>query len=110
MSPVTSMEKVTDEAGLASAIAGKKTAVLFHSTWCPFCRSFWPTFQKETARAPGWTPIEAVIDEEENPLWEKFSLDIVPSVLFFEQGKLVKRLDGRAGVGLTAKQLSASLS
>jgi thiol-disulfide isomerase/thioredoxin len=104
------METVTDEAGLTAAIASEKTAVLFHTTWCPFCRSFRPTFVKEAAKAPAWRALEAVIDDESNPLWDKFSLDIVPAVLFFDRGKLVKRLDGKAGVGLGAAQLSAALS
>jgi len=104
------MEKVTDEASLDAATKGKKAVVLFHTTWCPFCRSFLPEFERETRRAPAVTPIEAVIDEEENPLWEKYSIDIVPTVLFFDAGKLVRRLDGKAGRGLAARDLAAALA
>ena len=51
-----------------------------------------------------------MIDEEENPLWEAYKIDIVPTVIFFESGKALRRLDGRAGVGLTGKDLAAALA
>ena len=59
-------------------------------------------WEAQTKKAPAWEPIEAVIDDEDNPLWDKYSVNIVPTVLFFDQGKVVKRLDGKGGVGLKA--------
>jgi hypothetical protein len=32
-------------------------------------------------------------------------VDVVPTVLVFEKGKVKKRLDGAAGIGLSEKQL-----
>jgi thiol-disulfide isomerase/thioredoxin len=101
------MQKVTDEAGLDAALGADKTIVLFHTTWCPFCRSFLPEFVRQTQAKPG--VVEAVIDDEDNSLWEKYSIEIVPTVLFFEKGKVVRRLDGKPYVGLTAGDLAAAL-
>src|SRR5436305_1648281 len=101
------MQKVTDEAGLDAALTGK-TVVLFHTTWCPFCRSFLPVFVRQTKKTQG--VIEAVIDDEENPLWDKYSIEIVPTVIFFDGKKPVRRLDGRPMAGLTAGDLEAALA
>ena len=40
-------------------------------------------------------------------LCEKFSVEVFPTVLFFEEGKVSKRLDGLAGAGLNRQQLEA---
>ena len=37
---------------------------------------------------------------------DKYSVEVIPTVLFFENGAVVKRLDGILGVGLSEKQLS----
>jgi len=104
------VKRVTDERSLEAALRGKKAVVLFHATWCPFCTSFVPSFVKATSAAPGYEVIEAVIDEDENPLWDKLSIAIVPTVIFFEDGKPVRRLDGKAGVGLKASDLERALA
>lgn len=56
-----------------------------------------------------WVPVEAAIDEEENPLWDEYSIEIVPTVLFFENGKVVRRLDGKPGRGLAGRDLGEAL-
>jgi thiol-disulfide isomerase/thioredoxin len=102
------MKRVEQAEQLDKAIAGKKAVVLFHATWCPFCRAFWPVFERATA-GKKLAAIEAVIDDEDNELWAKYDLEVVPAVLFFEGGKVVRRLDGQPGVGLTEADLSEAL-
>lgn len=41
---------------------------------------------------------------------EKYSIDIVPTVLYFENGKVSKRLDGAPGMGLSETQLKQLIS
>jgi len=38
-------------------------------------------------------------------LCEKYSVDVVPTVLVFEKGAVTERLDGKQGAGLSEKQL-----
>lgn len=102
------MKRVETSADLQAAVAGKKTTVLFHATWCGYCRRYRPVFEAETAKA-SFEVVEAVIDDEENPIWDEHAIELVPTVLFFEAGKVVKRLDGRPGVGLTRDELAAAL-
>lgn len=104
------MKAVTEEDELRQAVDGRRTAVLFHATWCPFCRSYRPVFDEVmTTRGGGWEPVEAILDDEENVLWDRFDIDVVPTVLFFEDGEVVNRVDGRPGQGLTAQDLARVL-
>jgi hypothetical protein len=45
------------------------------------------------------------VDDYDNPLWEEYSIGVVPTVLLFEEGTVCRRLDGRFGYGLSEKQL-----
>jgi len=102
------MQRVTDEAGLEKAIAGRRTVALFHASWCPFCRDFRPVFERMT-RGGERTPVDVLVDDEANPLWERYGIETVPSVLFFDDGRLVRRLDGRPGAGLTKADLAREM-
>lgn len=87
--------------------AGKKI-VLFYSSWCPFCLSFMPAFDKTAGAAPN-VFLKVCIDNTAE-LEEAFGIEVVPTVLFFESGKLVKRLDGALGRGLTEDKLAGFIS
>jgi hypothetical protein len=41
-----------------------------------------------------------------NPLWEKYRIEVVPTVLFFKEKKVSERLDGVLMVGLNEEQIS----
>lgn len=77
--------------------------VLFYSAWCPFCTSFLPVYDKAAAAAPARFARLRTDDLEE--LEDRFGVEVVPTVLFFRNGKLEKRLDGLLGRGLNADQL-----
>ena len=82
----------------------EKTIALFYSSWCPFCKSFLPTFNKHAAKKDSDIFIQVQIDEDENPMWETYFLDAVPSIIIFENGKISRRLDCQRGLGLNEKQ------
>ena len=77
--------------------------ILFYAPWCPFCQRFLPVFEKHAERHPD-SCFSASTDELDD-CEEEYSVKVVPTVIFFEKGKLVKRLDGAPGQGLTEKQL-----
>ena len=103
------MRTVMDASDLDPALKGRRAVVLFHATWCPFCRRFKPTFDEVASGQRAWEPMEVLLEEDENPLWERFGIEVVPTVLFFDDGKLVRRIDGEAGVGLEASDLRPAL-
>jgi len=79
---------------------------LFYASWCPFCRSFLPVFKKYAQTPSDALFIQVKIDEDENPLWEEYSLEAVPSAILFENKQVTKRLDCPLGRGLNEKQFS----
>jgi thioredoxin 1 len=80
-----------------------KLMVLFYATWCPFSRAFLSTY---LAHASAGEPCYArMIVDDEDALVERYKIDVFPTVLFFEQGRLVNRLDGVFHRGLSEGQL-----
>ena len=77
--------------------------VLFYASWCPFSQKFLPIFKKY-AQENSQSCLRVKIDDKAK-LCEKYSVDVVPTVLLFEKGAVTKRLDGLPGAGLDEKQL-----
>jgi thiol-disulfide isomerase/thioredoxin len=82
--------------------------VLFYASWCPFSLLFLPIFEQQ-AKAQEQNFIRIIIDHEES-LCEKYSVAVFPTIIFFEKGKVSKRLDGISGVGLDEKKLTDLIS
>jgi thioredoxin 1 len=78
----------------------------FLAEWCPFCRSFEPKFEGLAGTTPAHLAIADVTDEE-SPLWERFSVEVVPTVIVFRDGEATFRRDGRLGRGLGEPDLQA---
>ncbi len=87
----------------------EKVLVLFYASWCPYCRNFVPVFDKKIANFNFGSVIHVLLDDYDNPLWDDYDIEAVPTVIFFEKGKVSKRLDGKFGVGLNEKQLNVWL-
>lgn len=78
--------------------------VLFYASWCPYSRKFLPIYDKfSTDQKSSAICVKA---DDLDSLCDKYSVSVYPTVLFFKKGKLVKRLDGISGEGLTEKQLT----
>jgi CDGSH-type Zn-finger protein len=81
----------------------KRVFVLFYASWCPFCRDFLPIYDKYFEKQPE-TFLRVMIDDREE-LMDRYSVEIVPTVIFFENGIIKRRCDGKEGVGLNEKHL-----
>ena len=86
-----------------------KVLALFYSSWCPFCRIFLPVFARNCAKYGFDSALHVRVDEDENPLWEDYSIGAVPTVILFKDGEVCRRLDGRLGFGLKEKQVKELL-
>ncbi len=84
--------------------ANSRVLALFYASWCPFCRSFFSVFDEYARRSCKDFCIKVRIDEDENPLWETYELEAVPSIILFESGQVKRRLDCVMGAGLSEKQ------
>jgi len=105
------MIEVTDKKDLTIQLAKNgRVVALFYASWCPFCRSFLSVFSKQAQKENSVSFLKVRIDEDENPLWEDYNLDAVPSVILFEKGQVSRRLDCRLGAGLNEKQFTQWLN
>ena len=64
---------------------------------------FLPIFQK-TAEGEGRHFV--IVQDDQETIADQYSVKVYPTVLFFENGVISKRLDGVLGVGLDEKQLA----
>ena len=103
------MSKLDFEYDIEKALRNKeKVFVLFYASWCPFSRRFLPIFEKYSETRPQ-SCMQVKIDDKAK-LTEKYSVDVVPTVLVFEKGTVKKRLDGEPGEGLDEDQFKKLLT
>ena len=80
-----------------------RVIALVYASWCPFCRRILPTF-RDFAKDEKRTFLLVADDEEK--VADKHNINIFPTLLFFEKGAVVRRLDGKPGVGLSEGQIA----
>jgi hypothetical protein len=69
--------------------------VLYHSRWCPFCRSFEGHFRSLVKDG------KEILLSDDDPRWRSLGIDYVPTVIEYEGGKEVRRIQARPMVGIT---------
>lgn len=84
-----------------------KSIVLFYADWCPYCKKFKPMFETEEHNILkiDYNTYTVKINEDENPLWDRFNISAVPTVIVFEGDKIINRKDAKMGIGLTKNDL-----
>ncbi len=80
-----------------------RLTVLFYASWCPFSQRFLPDFL-DHAEASDQCFMRVLVDDKDD-LIRKYAIEVYPTVLFFQHGKVAKRLDGIFHVGLNKRQL-----
>ena len=94
---------VGNEAHLVKILKAKNRVIaLFYASWCPFCKKFLPVFKKYAEEDRHFF---LLVRDDEKSIAEKYSVAVYPTVLFFENEAISRRLDGVPGVGLHEKQL-----
>ena len=101
------MQTLLNPSSLAPHLAaGGKTVVLFVMSACPYCRAFRPRFDAfAAAKTRERGCLTVVLDDLENPLWETYGVEVVPTLIVFEGREVRARRDGRPGQGLGEKDL-----
>lgn len=103
------MEHVTPEEFDSKVLNNnKKTLVLFYASWCPYCANFKPLF--ESTNVNNVEKIEALVDEDENPLWDRFNIQAVPTMIVFEKGRIIDRKDAKKHIGLTKADMESIIT
>jgi len=86
------------------AKSGEGVFVLFYAPWCPFSMAFLPVYEKHAAGRDREF-VRVVLDGNEE-LFDEHEVDVYPTVLFFKNGAVARRLDGKHLSGLKEKQLT----
>jgi len=84
--------------------SGDGVFVLFYASWCPFSLAFLPVYEKH-ARGRDGEFVRIALDGNEE-LFEEHGITVYPTVLFFKNGAVARRLDGELFAGLKEKQLT----
>ncbi len=80
-----------------------KVVAMVYVTWCPFCRRALPVFEKLAREEQRYLLL--VADDEER-VADLYGIDVFPTLILFEKGKIVKRLDAKPGIGIADKQIA----
>ncbi|HBF37783.1 MAG TPA: hypothetical protein DDW50_10720 [Firmicutes bacterium] len=86
-----------------------KVVALVYASWCPYCVRFLPVFERASMNNEAIREEFFFFQDDQEIMADEYTVDVIPTVLVFENGQLIKRLDGQLGVGLNEKQLTAFL-
>jgi thiol-disulfide isomerase/thioredoxin len=103
MSKICGLKEIREIVG-----TGGRVFVLFYASWCPFSMAFLPVYEKH-ADGREKEFVRVVLDGNE-ALFDEHSVDVYPTVLFFQNGRVSRRLDGKHLAGLKEKQLTDLIS
>ncbi|MGD6805558.1 MAG: thioredoxin family protein [Candidatus Bathyarchaeia archaeon] len=98
--------RVDNKQDLDVQLKSKKVLAIFYSTWCPFCNRFLPAFNGQMANQKFENIVHVILDDNDNPLWDEYDVSAVPTIIYFEDGKVCDRLDARLGIGLNENLLT----
>ncbi|MBP5405214.1 MAG: thioredoxin [Clostridia bacterium] len=73
----------------------EKVAVLdFWATWCGPCRMMSPIVEELAAKYQGKAAFGSVNVDEEEPLAISYGISVIPTLMFFKDGQMVKKTLG----------------
>lgn len=87
------MEELTNQTFDAAIVSGL-TLVDFWATWCGPCRMQTPILEELSRELSGNKKIAKVNVDQERDLALKFGIQSIPTILVFQEGRLVDRLVG----------------
>ena len=87
-----------------------KSLVMFYADWCPFCQKFKLTFESLANTSDKKIKFYAhMINDDDDPLWDRFSINTVPTLIAFDGNEIISRRDSKMGVGLNKTDIDSIL-
>lgn len=85
----------TDEKKFEEVLKKSKPLILadFFATWCGPCKMLGPELEKLAKETEDFDIIKIDIDASPS-LTEKFSIEVVPTLIIFKEGKIAGRMEG----------------
>lgn len=85
-----------------------RVIVLFAGDWCPAARAFAPLF--DAAEPEAVVPLARIdLRRALDRRWERYGIEVVPTLVYFEHGEELERCDGVPEHGLTVRDLEEFL-
>ncbi|MFQ6134485.1 MAG: thioredoxin family protein [Nitrososphaerales archaeon] len=88
--------------------SSRPTVTMFYATYCPYYRRFEPIFEKYSGDSR-YVFAKADITDDDNPLWDRYKIEAVPTLIAFKDGKEIGRRDAVLEVGLSEEDLKGLL-
>jgi thiol-disulfide isomerase/thioredoxin len=89
---------------------GKRILVMFYTDWCPFCQKFKRTFESFANSSDKKIKFYAhMLNDDDDPLWVRFSINAVPTLVAFDGNEIISRRDSKMGVGLNKTDIDSIL-
>ncbi len=99
------LKELADPGDLTAYIAGaKKTVVFFEMSYCPYCVAYKTRFADLVRERPDLDFLRVKLDDPRNPLWARYDIHAVPTVIVFAAGEIVARVDPILAIGLPKKK------
>jgi len=99
------MIDATDKTFDKLVLENKETVIaMFYATYCHYCKRFLPIFENNK-NIPHITFVLIDITNDSNPLWEKYNIDRVPTIVAFKDGKEIGRRNSASSIGLIEADL-----
>lgn len=85
-----------------------RLVVLYYADWCPFSWSVLPLF--ELAEAESSIPMaRADLHDPQDERWDARDIVVVPTLVYYEHGEELERLESRCGELLEADEVDGFL-
>ena len=96
---------------MGSLVNNSNSLVLFYADWCHYCSRFIPIFEEALKKTDPKILVGGVkLNDDDNPLWDKYNINAVPTLIAFSNNSIKSRRDAKMGIGLTKSDLSSILS
>jgi len=80
-----------------------KVFILFYASWCPYSQKFLPAFVRSSKECV--ICHMRILSDDQQELFDEYNIGVYPTVIFFANGKVLRRLDGVYHQGLNTGQL-----
>ncbi|WP_017305790.1 thioredoxin family protein [Spirulina subsalsa] len=101
----------TSEVSFSSEVLDSPQPVIVHfwAPWCKICQRLEPMLLKFQQESPHRVRLASVNADESLKLVNTYRVKILPTVLVFEQGQLIHRVEGFQGLDDTARSLRQAI-